>query len=334
MKRILICLLSAAFAFLVCGCDGYKYPSETDMEYMVSSLGFDKKGNSVFVCAEIIVVNSSDSEKPPESKLFEGYGENVESAIYNLHKGIAKPLMLKHCGLLAIGEGIEGDTLKNVFSVLSKNEDITQAIEVVWAKSAQKLLALKADSNIALGYELTTALKQNSSHTGIVYKNRLYEIAARREKKAPYYTLPVFNVLDQKYAIDGVKIFFDDTAVLSADEKDATLHAMMSDNFESGQINLDGDCFKVESSKIKYDFRYIKNRLQINAEITVNTKKDKIKILEDAISAEKISNIDIYGFLDRIYAEKPKLFEEIKDNYAELFSKATINFTVRGKGDE
>ncbi len=318
----------------MCGCDGYEYPSETDMEYMVSSIGFDKNGESVSAFAEIIVVNSGDGEKSPEVKLFEGVGENVRSALYSLNKGLAKPLMLKHCGLLAIGDGVDANTLNDIFKFLIENKDITQAIKVVSTEKAEDLLSLKANSNIALGYELTTALEQNSSHTGIVYKNRLYEIAASREKKSPYYALPVFSVDDEKYTIDGVKIFFDTAAVLTTDEKGAILHAIMSNNFKNGEIKLGSECFNVKLCSVKYDFLYKENFLKIDIIITVDTENNKILMLEDAIRSETIGKTDIYGILDRIYAEKPQLFSEIKDNYGELFASSQINFTVRGKGDE
>jgi len=319
----------------MCGCSGYEYPSETDMEYMVSSLGFDKNGEKVSAFAEIIVVNSGDGEKSPEVKLFEGVGENVRSALYSLNKGLAKPLMVKHCGLLVIGDGIDADTLNDIFVFSFENKEITQAIKVVSTENAGELLSLKANSNIALGYELTTALKQNSRHTGIVYKNRLYEIAASLEKKSPYYALPVFSVSNDKYSIDGVKIFFDTNAVLTTDEKGAILHAIMSNNFKNGEIKLGSECFNVKLCSVKYDFSYKKNLLKTDVVITVDTQNnDNLLMLKNAIHKQTVLKTDIYGILDRIYAEKPELFSKIKDNYGSLFGLGEINFTVRGRGDE
>ena len=334
MKRFLILLVTVVVCFVISGCDAYNYPLETDMEYMVSSLGFDKKGNSISVFAEIIVVNSGDGEKAPKTQLFKGQGENVKAAVYNLNTGLAKPLMLKHCGLVVVGDGVDSGALSEVFDLLFLNKDVTQAIELVSTNSAEKLLSLKSNSNIALGYEITTALKQNSRHTGIIYKNRLYEIAASREKKSPVYVLPVFTVENENYFIDGVKVYFDTTAVLTTDQTGAFLHALMSDSFKSGEIELGSDCFDLKLSSVKYDFLYKKDRLNINVIITVDTEKEKVLLLKDAILSENISKTDIYGILDRIYAEDTELYYKIADNYGELFENSQIKFTVRGSDDE
>lgn len=319
---------------LLLGLTGCKssYPSETDMEYMVSSIGFDKAGNIVTVFAEIIVINSNNSDDSAKTQIFKADGKNPKTALYNITSSLSKPLMLKHCGLLILGDGIDGECLTEIFGICLNNKDITGAIKIVATKSAESLINIKPLGNIALGYEISEALKQNADFSGAIYKNRFYEVEANRESMTKVFCLPYFKVLEDKHKIDGIKIYKNDTPLKILKEDDAVSYLIMSKSFSKGTVKIGDRSFLLKLKNVDYDIKYKNSKLFVKVSLDVETEQNNLKLLRRAIENNNMPETDIYYILDRIKRKDGKIFEDVKDNYEEIYKNAEVTFEVNQSG--
>lgn len=327
MKKILSLLLCFAFIVSLCGC-GNKSARETDMEYMVSSIGFDNEGKKTKIIAEIIVVNSGQNDSGAQTEVLVAVGDSPKDALYSLHSKLSKPLMLSHSGLLIIGESLSADTVSEILNICITNKDITGAIKIVATQSAEKLIKIKPKSDIALGYEISNALKQYSAFTGITYKNRFYEVEAKREGATKVYALPYFSAGEENYTIDGLLIYKNDSPVLKVDNNDSAIYSLMSNSYKKGEILFDNSTLKIKLKSVKYDIAYKREKLYINMTMDIDGDDDSIKALSRKINATPIFAEDIYYFADRIYRKKPELWGKIKNDYNNIFKGADLSFEV------
>ncbi len=173
MKRI---LLSVVFLTFLCGCQ------KAEPEYLISAMGYDYTGGEYSVCFEAVIINSEDTEQTV--KLLEGKGQNIENAVAEIKKKCTQPLLLSHCGVIAVGSDMTKQQLKQVVEYCYDREQITLSALFIETENPQKLLTVKPISSVCVGYEIMGLLKQNTH-----YNNRFFEVLASN------YTakLPIIN---------------------------------------------------------------------------------------------------------------------------------------------
>lgn len=326
-NRFLCFILTVFILISLPGCKN-SYPSETDMEYMVSSIGFDKTAEKVTVFAEVIVVNSADSSKGAVTQILKSDGKTAEMALYNLHSLVSKPLMLNHCGLLILGEGIEGNTLVEILNICLDNKDITGAIKIVATKSAEKLINVKPVSQIAIGYEISEAIKQNSSFSGIVYKNRFYEVEAGRNAATNVFSLPFFTVEEKQHKISGIKIYRNNLSFKTLKGDSISLYSVMSNNFKKGSVKIGDTSFSLKLKSVNYNIEYKNDKLFVKVNLDVDAQNENLNLLANKLENTVIEKRDIYYISDRIYRKERKVWDTIKNDYDKTFKTAEIIFEV------
>lgn len=160
MKKVFWVLL---LLLLLCGCEKH------GPEYLVSSIGFDKVNESYKVCFESVIINSEDTKQTV--KLLKGEGQTIKVAIGQIEKQCTQPLLLSHCGVLAIGDGIAENELKNIAKYCINGKEITLSAFLIKTENAEKLLSVKPLSSLTVGFDIMGLLEQNKT-----YKNRLFEV--------------------------------------------------------------------------------------------------------------------------------------------------------------
>lgn len=154
--------LVVVLLLLLCGCQ------KTKPEYLVSSIGFDKKQNNYTVFFETVIINTENTSQ--SLKVLKGEGESLEKAVAQIKRQCTQPLLLSHSGVIAVGEGLNRDDLKQICEYALK-EEITLSAFFIKTKSAQKLLEVKPVSSACVGYDIMGLIKQNKP-----YKNRFFEL--------------------------------------------------------------------------------------------------------------------------------------------------------------
>lgn len=160
MKRIFLLLLVLG---LLCGCE------KTGPEYLVSSIGFDSDGREYNVSFEAIIINSENTEQA--LKVLKGKGKTIDEAVKEIDRQCTQPLLLSHCGVIIIGDGITKKQFSDIKSYCYSSDPITLSAFFIKSKNAQQLLSAKPLSSACVGYDIMGLLKQNKQ-----YKNRFFEV--------------------------------------------------------------------------------------------------------------------------------------------------------------
>ncbi len=160
MKKI---LLAIVLMLLLCGCD------KTGPEYLVSSMGFDFSDGLYNVCFEAVVINSESSGQT--IKLLKGKGVTIGEAVSDIYRQCTQPLMLSHCGVLAIGESVDNIRLREIGDYCYNQDQLTLSAFFVKTENAEKILSVKPLSSVCAGYDIMGLIQQNKQ-----YNNRFFEL--------------------------------------------------------------------------------------------------------------------------------------------------------------
>ncbi len=166
MKKIILLLFMMG---LLCGC------RTQESKYLVSSIGFDYNDQEYEVCFETIVVNSEKTDQ--QLKLFQGKGESIEKAVGEIEKQCTRPLVLSHCGVIAVSQNLSYDDFLKVCDFCYKREEITLSAFFIKTNSPLGLLSTKPLASVCVGYDIMGLLKQNKP-----FGNRFFEIIKNNYK--------------------------------------------------------------------------------------------------------------------------------------------------------
>lgn len=183
MKKIILVL---CFAFFLCGCE------KTGPEYLVSGMGFDSFDGRYEICFETIVINTETTEQ--SVRLLKGNGSTVYEAVSQIDRQCTQPLLLSHCGILAIGDSITETELKQIGDYCYSQDELTLSVYLIRTPDAEKLFKAKPISSICAGYDIMGLLKENSG-----YKNRFFEVLNSGYKAA----LPKISLKDGGLIFNG-----------------------------------------------------------------------------------------------------------------------------------
>lgn len=165
--------------------------------------------------------------------------------------------------------------------------------------------------------------------------------------------------LNKTYKIKykGLAAFKDDRLVGFLDGIETRAYNMITNNFKAAYMSV--SCkdsmvsLKVPSAKADVKTNVDNNNITINIKVKINlnvigvsgtldvSKAENLKKVEESFNKQMQSEIvsaiskvqkefasDIFGFGSYVHAEHPEKWKEIKDNWDDYFSKATVNVTV------
>lgn len=173
MKKAIIVL---CFLLFLCGCE------KNEPEYLVCAMGFDYANGKYMVCFETVVMNSENTKQ--ELKLFEAVASSPQKAAEKINKQCTQPLLLSHCGVIAVSDDMPFEQFLKVCDFCYGKEEITLSAFFVKSNSPKALLSVKPLSSVSVGYDIMGLLKQNKH-----YKNRFFEVIKSDYKTA----LPLVN---------------------------------------------------------------------------------------------------------------------------------------------
>ncbi|MBR6533031.1 MAG: hypothetical protein IKT44_01205 [Clostridia bacterium] len=160
MKKISIIIVLLLF---LCGCD------KTQPEYLISSMGFDYSGGKYIACFEAVVINSENTDQTV--KLLKGEGSSIKEAVSVIKKKCTQPLLMSHCGVIAVSENMPPQYFKEVCDFCYNKEEITLSAFFIKTSNPQELLSIKPLSSVCVGYDIMGLIKQNPH-----FENRFFEV--------------------------------------------------------------------------------------------------------------------------------------------------------------
>ena len=269
MKRILCVLL---LAFLLCGCAGYR---ETDSEYFVTAVCFEKEEKDFKAYIEVLSIGEDD--KKPESRVFTALGKTPYSAVFSTASLMPKNAVFDHCGTAVIHENIKAEDFKNVMEYLYDAKNLNLGIFMFVTEDIGSVLDCNSQSP-SVGYDIMATEENVVKTSGISFKNKYYEIRARAIATGGF-CLPFVSVKKDRPEIEGEIIYADYLPTAQLNRNEAQFFNLIYSGSSGGEISVSGHRCRVNgiSSKIKQVGNMLKAELDCNYRFPSDNKSSKLK---------------------------------------------------------
>ena len=327
MRKILSLALCLIMPLFFCGCSFGSVFTAESAGYTATAIGFEQQEDSVKVILEAVTVNSEDADADIKTEILTGDGKTVKEAMEQIYKKTAKPLRLAHIGVAAVSLGISAERFSEIRKFCYDIDKITLAMLWVSAESAEKLLSCVPVSSIAVGYDIMSMQKEQSSRTGIEFENRFYEIEAADEKPLNIFALPYFEVEKEEFFYDGVAVYESGITKMKLDSEEAFFYAVATNSQSDGTVFLDGKTQKIKSANSKFIFG--NNNVKLSVNLKTDNKQEIKRGIEKLFKKAKFYNTDILEVGNEIYRKEPKKWEKIKDNYNENFGSMELTVEMK-----
>ncbi len=325
MKRLLTALLIMGCISSLCGCSAKEAIASDKQEYIVSALGFDGENGKILMLIEAVVVNTDDLSEEKESRIFKGVGNTPHEAYSKIISQITQPLSLGHTAVAVVGSKINQVQLSSILEFCRSKEQVNLATMLIYTSSAAELLSLKAMSSVAMGYDIMSMVEVSEEKRGTVFKNRLYEAVALKEKPLKTFWLPYIKIVDQWFNIDGLAVFKKERLIKTIPYERIPVFCLITDSLTRGEVVLEGKNLDIRYTKVTYDFSF-EERLFININARINAEGDSSVLKYEA--EELLKGEDIFALGNIIYQKKPEIWEKIKSDYKSNFENAEIKVNV------
>lgn len=334
MKKIISVFLVLSVAFSLCSCDIYE---EADMQYAVTCIGFDKKGNEIAATIEMLAIDHRSKDEQSGTIIVSGSGSSPYEAIENINAKLSKKMYMGHCGVIVLGKTLTKKDNKKILLYCNNNKNINSAIYIVTSASAEELLNVPPNAEISVGYEIMGIISCEKQENGIIYNNRLYQVDYKRLGATDIFTLPNFIVDENTCNIVGVTIYCDGEKTAELDKHEAFAYHLLTGNIRKGTNFLsDGTAVKTKKATRKMTTSYNDN-LELKIDLSLYYKSSKDPKEEWLLACKNLYKkskteykTDIFGFSDEIKNKDTKLWRKVRRNYNKKYqsSNLKINFKV------
>lgn len=168
-KKCLLILFFSLFALLLTGCYNYH---ELENLAIVTGLSIDKKDNQYVI--GVLVANSkkqeaSSKEGQSQTIVYEGHGNSVMEAFYNIDLKSPKQLYIGHLAVVVIDENIAEKEIAKISDILIRSPESRKNFYIVIARDAKAVDVLKITSPLESypSQNVSMNLKNTSTYQGV-----------------------------------------------------------------------------------------------------------------------------------------------------------------------
>ncbi|MBO4732947.1 MAG: hypothetical protein J5662_00575 [Clostridia bacterium] len=234
MKKILLSVfLSAVFATLSAGCQGYR---EIDSEYLVSAIGFQYNESKYTVYTQVLVIAAD--KKDTKNELFYASGKTPYEAADDITALLPKKAVFDHCATALIQNGISGKIFKEIIKYLYDTKNLNLGICLYGADDIKGVLSLEAQT-VSGGYDIVAVKNNIEKSTGIDFKNKYYEICSSQMSNGSF-CLPEITIKEDRPAILSQTVYVDFYPVLKLAADEVNLYNLLRGGSGGGEISVSG----------------------------------------------------------------------------------------------
>lgn len=362
-RRFLCCIILVCM--VLSSCWDYRGLDEINI---VAGLAIDRseETGSYRLTLEIVNVSSMKNDSEADTLLVTTEGTTLFEAIRNAKKKLYNKLYLGSMRTIIISEDIareEGILL--IVDGFLRDVEPRETISLVISRedSAEKLLSAKGLDTSNVSFEIAKIIEEDSKVDSTSKKMLLYQayniiVAQGIELIVPAFRL-VKNQKDDVIEINGVGIFKGDKLIDFMEPEDAHYFLIATDNKVGGPLSLTYSednpqplSFEIKKCKSTPGFEYKNGKISIMVKVelelviieistNVYTTEESLdymkgrtkKFLEKNLSEvfykyQKNPGVDIYGYGNRIYEDDYALWQEIGEDWEELFKDADFKADV------
>lgn len=363
IKRLFGVLIILLFCILLTGCWNYRGIDELALVAGMA-IDKDFETNTYLLTFEIVDLSVSIKDSGMDSTYVEAEGKTILEGIRNAKKRLYNKLYFGNANVAIISEAVAREEgIRNIIDVFLRDAEfrVTLSVLVSQESTAKEVLLVKGTDHKIISHELQEILEQDHKVTGSTRNMHVFEIYNTLRSPGISLVLPACRLVtngDQKTTeVNGLAIFHDDrlAGYLTPEETQAYLFAV-------GEIQ--GGILAVsltEEKNYETSFEITKNLTKVTTKvkdgqiiITIYLKtivfipefrgefdfieKDSVHAVEMAVASHLKTRIeslvkkmqgnepmeDIFGFGNHISKKDPRLWQEIEDNWGEVFKTLEV----------
>ena len=293
MKNKLALLMLIVFTVLLSSCNGYR---ETDSEYLISAVGFEKLEKGF--CAYIEVLALSSAEKDTKSKVFSSEGQTPFEAVNNTTALLPRNAVFDHCAAAIVDDSISGKDLKKIMEYLYNTRNLNLGIYVFTSDDVEETLSLKSQA-MTVGYDLMSIELNLYKNSGIKCSNKFYEIEGKKGGKGNF-ALPVVTGDEDRPSIVGYTVYKDYNPALKLSMNEAVFFDLIKCGSTGGEIDVNGKECRINYaySSVKKSGEYLYMSIKIKYKYKNDNADDEISLQVKNIiyKLENSDALDVFGF--------------------------------------
>lgn len=371
MKKIAIMfLLIICMSFLLCGCWD-KMEIDRLAVVKILSISDDPKSDDLIVSADISdFSDGSDSEKSDKKKdegnVITGKGRTLSDAFNNLESLYNRKLILSHNKILILSKEYAKKGITNIVDTLERNLDFRNTTYVM-VSEIPPIEIMKSKINLekknVSGIEMLIRLTSSDSK---IFSTEWYTFLLNLKNASRTAITPLIKMNDKsEILIDSSAVFKDDKMIGILSQEQTKSCQWFLNNVKDQSIDIpyhhdDKDSvISMEILRGNYDVKPVKydNNIEMNINcdaialikgITnsqvelqdynvinkINEQTNeyfKSKLENVILFSEKSLNADILGFGNKINANMPITWKNLKNNWDEEFPNIKYNVTFNIK---
>lgn len=240
------------------GCRSGSDYIEPESRIIVSALGVDQYNEELLLTAEYVNINTTNNSDSYNIKIITGQGKNMFSAIGDLKNQIDGELMLSQCPAIILGTSLDSENLKDIYSFLLTEENISLGIRIVFCDFANQIITANSD-NKPSGYQIMSLLRFTQNSLGFTNGDSLVKILNSPSNEL--YKMP-FIEYENTYKVSGC-YYFINGEFGKLDILESQILYLLCEDLEPCEMYLNGKEIEFKKCKItEKDFLDIKITLK------------------------------------------------------------------------
>lgn len=350
-------------ALLLSGCWNY---TEINDHANVSAIAIDKgeDGKKYHITAELISTNVENKESMSPISFVEGDGNTVLDTFRKMIAISSKKLYFGHCKIVILGEDVAREGFLPILDMIMRDAEVRPSIDFVVSKekNAKEILMQKPVLNSIVGYELDQMLDESEDVLFESRKREAYQIHNVLKSQGVSLMLPAIDIVeihngDTNFRLNGVGVFKDDKLLGFMDQEDTKSCLFAINQIKGGVLSvpLDGihnNYIAAEILKNKTKIIPVQKDGKLSLEIEITTQinieqftpygnmsiQSTCEVINDYIEqrvtksvklVQEDFGVDIFGFGSIIHQNKPKIWEEYREDWENTF--LTLPVSVKCK---
>lgn len=208
---------------------------------IVAGIGLDADNSGKLYHATLEFINIEGENA--ESKIIEGEGESVYSAIQNAMVLAGGAMFANHCKIIVLGESLAREGVDDVVNLVLRSPGFRKTLDVLVAKdtTARSVMNGKAVKSDITSFELSKLLRSNADTMNNTKSVSMYELHEKLLSDCPSAVIPaVFlkeNNGEESVCVEGTAVFHQSRlkGFLSAEQ--SKLYDLVEENADNGYLS-------------------------------------------------------------------------------------------------
>lgn len=293
---------------------------------IVAGIGLDADDTGKLYHATLEFINIEGENA--ESKIIEGEGDSVYSAIQNAMVLAGGAMFANHCKVIVFGESLARQGIDDVVNLVLRSPGFRKTLDVLVAKdtTAKSVISGKAVKSEITSFELSKLLRSNADTLNNTKAVSVYQLHEKLLSDCPSAVIPAVFLKDnngkEAACVEGTAVFYQSRLQGFLDAGQSKLYDLVEENADNGYISYNDLTLSQRpiSARVKkssaqavpsIEGESISLRLNVQTEIILEGSSPLNIDLLNEQSVDKIQN-DFGGHLSK---EIEGLIEEIQNGY-------------------